>query len=99
MHSSPSVDERVVAEVQRLCCAGLDTATLHRRALACLAQAVPFDGYCAHDADPASGLGTRMHMEPPGEQDLRFFLEHVYFEDDVNDFNELIRTRQPVVRL
>jgi DNA-binding CsgD family transcriptional regulator len=60
---------------------------------------VPFAGYCAHDADPASGLGMRMYLDPPGKQNLRIFLERVYFEDDVNDFNWMIRAGRPVTLL
>ena len=99
MSTSMILEDRVFAEVKRLCYAGLDAPTLHRRALACLGRVVPFDGYCAHDADPASGLGMRMYMEPPDKGKLRFFLEHVYFEDEVNDFNAMIRARQPVALL
>jgi DNA-binding CsgD family transcriptional regulator len=99
MSTSMILEDRVFAEVKRICYAGLDAPTLHRRALACLGRAVPFDGYCAHDADPASGLGMRMYMEPPDKGKLRFFLEHVYFEDEVNDFNAMIRARQPVALL
>jgi DNA-binding CsgD family transcriptional regulator len=92
-------EERVYAEVKRLCYAGLDAPTLHRRALDCLARAVPFDGSCAHDADPVSGLGMRMHLDPPNDRSLRYFLEHVYFEDELNDFNSMIRTGRPVALL
>jgi DNA-binding CsgD family transcriptional regulator len=96
---SPSLEDRVVHEVTRLCYAGLDAPTLHRRALASLRCAVPFEGYCAHDADPASGLGMRLYLEPPSDQNVRLFLERVYFEDDVNDFNWMIRARRPVALL
>ena len=93
------MEERVFTEVKRLCYAGLDAPTLHRRALASLHRIVPFEGSCAHDADPASGLGMRMYLDPSHEQSLRFFLEHVYFEEDVNDFNGMIRARRPVAVL
>jgi DNA-binding CsgD family transcriptional regulator len=96
---STAIEDRVFTEVKRLCFAGLDAETLHRQAMICLGRVVPFDGYCAHDADPASGLGMRMHMHPPGDGNLRFFLEHVYFEDDVNDFNGMIRAGRPVALL
>lgn len=99
MSTSAAAEERVFAEVKRLCYAGLDAPTLHRRALASLVGAVPFDGSCAHDADPASGLGMRMYLDPPSGQNLRFFLEHVYFEEQIDDFNRMLRTRQPVALL
>jgi DNA-binding CsgD family transcriptional regulator len=99
MSTSSIMEERVFAEVKRLCYAGLDAPTLHRRALACLGRVVPFEGSCAHDADPASGLGMRMYLDPPHDQNLRVFLEQVYFEDDVNDFNDMIRARRSVALL
>ncbi|HET8630936.1 MAG TPA: LuxR C-terminal-related transcriptional regulator [Thermomicrobiales bacterium] len=99
MATTTTAEERVFAEVQRLCYAGLDAPTLHRRALACLGRVVPFDSSCTHDADPASGLMIRMYLDPPNEPAARFFIEHVYFEDAINDFNWMIRARQPVARL
>src|SRR5690242_6984221 len=65
MSTNAALEERVFTEVKRLCYANLDTQTLHRRALAYIGRVVPFDGYCAHDADPASGLGMRMYQDPP----------------------------------
>jgi DNA-binding CsgD family transcriptional regulator len=99
MKTNTAMEEWVFAEVKRLCYAGLDAPTLHRRALASLSRVVPFEGSCAHDADPASGLVMRMYQDPPNERDLRFFLEHVAFEDDVNDFNGMICSRRPVALL
>lgn len=99
MSTSTTAEERVFAEVKRLCYAGLDAPTLHRRALACLGRVVPFDSSCTHDADPASGLMIHMYLDPPNEQASRFFLEHVYFEDAINDFNWMIRARHPVALL
>jgi DNA-binding CsgD family transcriptional regulator len=99
MTSSTTADERVFAEVKRLCYAGLDAPTLHQRALACLGRAVPFDGSCAHDADPASGLMIRMYLDPPDARAERFFLEQIYFAETLDDFNWMIRARQPVARL
>ena len=99
MSMSSVAEERVFTEVKRLCYAGLDAPTLHRRALAVLGRVVPFDGSCAHDADPASGLGMRMYLDPPSGQNLRIYLEQVYFEDDINEFNRMIRTRQAVALL
>jgi len=99
MSATTALEDRVIAEVKRLCYAGLDAPTLHRRALACLGRAVPFEGSCAHDADPVSGLTMRMHLDPPDDRNGRFFLEHIYFEDEVNDFNWMIRAGQPVALL
>jgi DNA-binding CsgD family transcriptional regulator len=99
MRTSTTMDDRVFAEVKRLSYAGLDAPTLHHRALACLGRAVPFDGSCAHDADPVSGLVIRMYLNPTDERAGRFFLEHVYFEDDINAFNRMIGSRHPVALL
>jgi DNA-binding CsgD family transcriptional regulator len=41
----------------------------------------------------------RMYSHPPDEQDLRHFLENIYFEDEINDFNWMIRARRPVALL
>jgi DNA-binding CsgD family transcriptional regulator len=99
MTSSTTADERAFAEVKRLCYAGLDAPTLHQRALACLGRVAPFDGSCAHDADPASGLMIRMYLDPPDARAERFFLEHIYFAETIDDFGWMTRARQPVARL
>jgi DNA-binding CsgD family transcriptional regulator len=99
MGTTTTAEERAFAEVKRLCYAGLDAPTLHRRALACLGHVVPFDSSCTYDADPASGLMLRMYLDPPNEQASRFFMEHIYFEDAINDFNWMIRARHPVALL
>jgi DNA-binding CsgD family transcriptional regulator len=99
MTSSSTADERVFAEIKRLCYAGLDAPTLHRRVLGCLERAVPFDGSCAHDADPASGLMIRMYLDPPDARAERFFLEHIYFNETIDDVDWMLRARQPVARL
>ena len=96
MNARSLLEERVFGEVHRLCYAGLDAETLHRRTVGCLRRVIPFEGYCAHDADPVSGLLMRIQMDPPDEQRARFFLEHVYFEDRINDFDWMVRTRRPV---
>ena len=86
MPISSTLEDQVVHEVQRLCYANLDAETLHRRTLTCLQRVVPFEGFCAHEADPMSGLLMRIHMDPPDDARGRVFLEHVYFEDQLNDF-------------
>lgn len=65
-----------------------------------LRRVVPFDAYCAHTMDPLSGLITgAVSYEAGGEQETRLFLEHIYFEDDVNEFNWMVRNRHPVALL
>jgi DNA-binding CsgD family transcriptional regulator len=99
MGASAAVVDRLFAEVKRLCYAGLDAASLHHRALASLGRVVPFDGACAHDADPVSGLVIRMHMQPHDERAGRYFLEHIYFEDETDAFKQMIRERRRVALL
>ncbi|HSH58143.1 MAG TPA: LuxR C-terminal-related transcriptional regulator [Acidimicrobiales bacterium] len=89
--------DRVFAEVKRLCYSGLDAATLRERVLARLQRAVPFEGYVAFTMDPSSGLITDMlAQEMGGEREGRHFLEHVCFEDDILEFNWMVRNRLAV---
>jgi DNA-binding CsgD family transcriptional regulator len=99
MTSWNGVADQVFGAVHRLCYAGLDAPTLHERAIAALRRAVPFEGYCAHDVDPASGLPMRQYLDPPDEPKGREFLEQVAFADDVNDFGWMLRTRRRVALL
>jgi DNA-binding CsgD family transcriptional regulator len=41
----------------------------------------------------------RMYLDPPDARAERFFLEHIYFEETIDDFDWMIRARQRVVRL
>jgi DNA-binding CsgD family transcriptional regulator len=62
-----------------------------------LRKAIPFEGYVAFTMDPSSGLITHALVEEMGdEKGLRVFLEHVYFEDDVLEFNWMVQNRLPV---
>src|SRR5918998_472707 len=100
MSPSTAVEERVFSEVRRLCLSGLDEATLLREMIARLRHAVPIDTYFSPRIDPLSGLHTGLVSE--GTDQLaraRFFLEHIYFEDDVLEFNWMARNRHPVVLL
>ena len=99
MPTGAALEERVVREVQRLCYAGLDADTLHHRSLDALSRVVRFEGYCAHEADPVSGLLMRIQMDPPDDARGRDFLEHVYFQDQINDFAWMARTRRRVALL
>jgi len=77
MRTWTRVADDVFAAVHRQCYAGLDAATLHRRAIAQLRRAVPFEGYCAHDIDPVSRLPIEQYLDPPDDQQRRTFLEQV----------------------
>ena len=97
MNTSDLANERVFAEVKRLCLMGLDSATLRQRAAERLRSTVPFEGYVAFTMDPSNGLITDAIVEEMGDESgLRVFLEHVYFEDDVLEFNWMVRNRLPV---
>ncbi len=97
MNTSDLANERVFAEVKRLCLMGLDSATLRQRVAERLQRAVPFEGYVAFTMDPSNGLITHAIVEEMGDESgLRVFLEHVYFEDDVLEFNWMVRNRLPV---
>src|SRR5262245_26065184 len=73
-------DERAFAEVKRLCYAGLDSEALRRRAAEALRRAVPSEGYCITEADPASGIGVRLIEEPRDPEGARRMLQRVFFE-------------------
>jgi hypothetical protein len=97
MNTMNLVNDRVFAEVKRLCYSGLDAATLRRRVVERLQRAVPFEGYVAFTMDPSSGLITDMLAhEMGGEREGRHFLEHVCFEDDILEFNWMARNRLAV---
>ena len=92
--------DRVFSEVKRLCYAGLDEATLLREVVDRLRRAVPFEGYCAHAVDPLSGLVANAFSEAMGgEKEARLFFEHLYFADDINEYNSMAKSRRPVALL
>jgi DNA-binding CsgD family transcriptional regulator len=98
--ASTFLEDRVFAELKRLCYAGLDEETLLREVPARLRRAVPFDAYCAHTVDPSSNLITRaVSVEAGGEKVAHHFLEHVYFENDINTFEWMAQNRVLAARL
>ncbi len=100
MSPSAVVEERVFSEIKRLCLSSLDETTLLREVVARLRHAVPIDTYFAPRIDPLSGLHTGLVTD--GTDQLaraRFFLEHIYFEDDMLEFNWMVRNRHPVALL
>jgi hypothetical protein len=56
MNSADLANERVFAEVKRLCPKGLDSTTLRQRSTEWLRRAVPYEAYGAFTMDPSSGL-------------------------------------------
>jgi DNA-binding CsgD family transcriptional regulator len=100
MSLSAIVEERVFSEISRLCHSDLDEVTLLREVIARLRQAIPIDIYWAQRIDPLSGLPTGMVSEATDQlARARFFLEHIYFEDDVLEFNWMARNRHTVALL
>ena len=95
MGASSALEDKVFAEVKRLCYAGLDASTLLREVTGRLRRVAPFEGYCANEMDPSSGLITGVLTEGIGGASVaRLFLEHVYFEDEINEYNSMVRNRR-----
>jgi len=100
MGAGSALEDKVFAEVKRLCYAGLDASTLLRDVTGRLRRVAPFEAYCANEIDPSSGLITGVLTEGLGGASVaRLFLEHVYFEDEVNEYNSMVRNRRPVALL
>ncbi len=90
---------RIERDVQRLCYAGLDGETLRRALVERLGQGLAFDAYCCFTTDPMSQFFTHTIIGGAPESDLVHFVEHVYFEDDINEFTWMARARRPVALL
>jgi DNA-binding CsgD family transcriptional regulator len=98
--SSELLGERGFAEAKRLCYTGLDSPTLLHEVAGRLGRVVPFEAYCAWSNDPLSGLMTRlMHDGVLGEKEGRTYLEHVYFEEDLDAQRRMVQSRLPVALL
>jgi DNA-binding CsgD family transcriptional regulator len=93
--------ERGFKEVKRLCYAGLDTPTLLREVTGRLGQVVPFEAYCVTSNDPLSGLLTHIAGEGAidDEEHFRTYLEHIYFEEDLEAQRSMVRNRSSVALL
>ena len=100
MGLSGALEDRTFSEVKRLCHAGLDGTVLLGEVVGRLRRAVPFEAHCASTADPASGLITHaMAEEMGGEKEAAIFLEHLYFEHDLDQLRLMARSRRPVTLL
>ena len=100
MGAGSALEDKVFAEVKRLCYAGLDQMMLLRQVSGHLRRVAPFEAYCANEMDPSSGLITGVVTEGIGGASVaRLFLEHVYFEDEVNEYNSMVRNRRTVALL
>jgi hypothetical protein len=101
MVASTTLRERGFAEAKRLCYAGLDAPTLLREVTGRLGRVVPFEAYCVTCNDPLSGLLTHMAGEGPvnDKEHFRTYLEHIYFEEDLDAQRRMVRNRSPVALL
>jgi DNA-binding CsgD family transcriptional regulator len=101
MVASTALRERSFAEAKRLCYAGLDAPTLLREVAGRLGRVVPFEAYCVTSNDSLSGLLTHMAAEGPvnEKEHFRTYLEHVYFEEDLDALHRMVRNRLPVALL
>jgi DNA-binding CsgD family transcriptional regulator len=99
--ASSVLRERGFAEAKRLCYAGLDAPTLLREVAGRLGRVVPFEAYCVTSNDPLSGLLTHMAGEGPVEdkEHFRTYLEHIYFEEDLDALRRMVRNRLSVALL
>jgi len=98
--SSALLRDRGFAEAKRLCYTGLDAPTLLREVAGRLRRVVPFEAYCAWPNDPLSGLLTHLvHDGVIGEKEGRTYLEHVYFEEDLDAQRMMVQNRFPVALL
>lgn len=96
MSPSAVVEEWAFSEIRRLCFSDLDEITLLREVMTRLRHAVPIDTYRALEFDPLSGLPTGCVTDTPDPARERFFAEHIYFEDDLLEFNWMARNRLSV---
>jgi DNA-binding CsgD family transcriptional regulator len=101
MVSSTALRESSFAEAKRLCYAGRDAPTLLREVAGRLGRVVPFEAYCVTSNDPLSGLLTHMAAEGPvnDKEHFRTYLEHIYFEEDLDALHRMVRNRLPVALL
>src|SRR3712207_1605158 len=101
MTVASAVDDRVFSEIKRLCYMGLGSEALSPRVAERLRRVVPFDGHAVVTIDPLTGLATDFAFseEMGSEEDARFFIENIYFEDDVLDYGWMARNRIPAMTL
>jgi DNA-binding CsgD family transcriptional regulator len=94
--TSPPAAERARREIVRLCHAGLDGQTLTRQVLGHLRRAIGIDAFFCATADPATVLFTGAAREELSDDSTPLFLANEFFQDDVNKFAALARSRDPV---
>ncbi|HEX9039073.1 MAG TPA: helix-turn-helix transcriptional regulator [Ktedonobacterales bacterium] len=91
---------RVACDIQRLCYAGLDAESLRGAAVERLGRGIAFDAYCCFTTDPMSQFFTHSIFGGARTQsDLDHFIDHVYFEGDIDEYAWMARARRPVMLL
>ena len=94
------LDDRFVAEVKRVCHAGLDGPDLLRRTAAVLRHAVSCEAVFGSTIDPASNLMTWAVAERPvGDDDwvreaVNHYIDRLYFPDVNPQTVAMLRERQ-----
>ncbi|MGH3089050.1 MAG: helix-turn-helix transcriptional regulator [Rubrobacteraceae bacterium] len=95
-----AVEDRTFSEVKRLCHSALDGPELLGAVVDRLRRAIPFDAHCGSTVDPASGFITHaIAEEMGGAREAVLFLEHLYFEHDREQIEEMVRSRRSVALL
>jgi hypothetical protein len=66
-----------------------------------LLREAPFAGYAASTMDPINGLPTSTVADEAvtNPAEIRFFLEHIYFDDDATEYGWMARNRISVAPL
>lgn len=93
--------ERTFSEIKRIASSRLEGPELLRRVADRLGRAIPFAAYCASTTDPATNLITHGIAEGFGDDDPggdagNVFLDHIYFEEDLEQTISMVRQKRPV---
>ena len=89
-----------LSELKRLCHSGRGGPELLRAVAERLRQLSRSEAYCASTVDPGSALITHaLTGEMGGEREAAVFLDHLYFEHDLDQIRRMTRERRPVARL
>lgn len=89
-------EEKIFAEVKRLCCAGLEGPDLLREVTARLRPAVPFDAYCACTVDPVSGLATHAQADGMGGDRVAALWIELYLDHERDRYGRMARSHRAV---
>ncbi len=88
--------EGVFNRIKEACYAGLSLEDLQHTILEQLRKEINYEAYCINRVDPTTELMIGSIGEGVGgTEEVRTFLEQIYFEDYLLDFRQLSRTRRP----